>query len=313
MKQKITYQATDETLEVIYSWQNWLKNERCYSAYTLDAYFRDLSDFFAHFAEQKNKKLSLNDLSKLDVRKFRDYIAVRANKHISKTTMARNISSIKNFFRWLDKNDIVKNSAIGAISSPKLPKVLPKSLEVKDTFDVLDACMKLCKEPWKGMRNAAILTLLYGCGLRISEALNLNFGDITEKSDFLRIKGKGNKERIVPLFPLIWKKISEYIEECPYNFRLGEALFVGARGERLSPRIIQRQIEQIRIYLKLPDTLTPHALRHSFATHLLAQGINLRSIQELLGHSSLSTTQRYTDVQTEVLHREYNKAEILSN
>lgn len=313
MKQEITYQASEETLEAIYSWQNWLKNERRYSEHTLDAYFRDLSDFFAHFAETKNKKLSLNDLSKLDVRKFRDYIAARANKHISKTTMARNISSIKNFFRWLDKNDIVKNSAIGVISSPKLPKTLPKALEVNDTFDVLGACLKLCKEPWRGLRDAAILTLLYGCGLRISEALNLNFGDITETSNFLRIKGKGNKERIVPLFPLIWKKIAEYITECPYNFRVGEALFVGARGERLSPRIIQRLLEQIRTELKLPDTLTPHALRHSFATHLLSQGTDLRSIQELLGHSSLSTTQRYTDIQTEVLHREYNKAKILSD
>ena len=313
MKQEITYQASEETLEAIYSWQNWLKNERRYSEHTLDAYFRDLSDFFAHFAETKNKKLSLNDLSKLDVRKFRDYIAARANKHISKTTMARNISSIKNFFRWLDKNDIVKNSAIGVISSPKLPKTLPKALEVNDTFDVLGACLKLCKEPWRGLRDAAILTLLYGCGLRISEALNLNFGDITETSNFLRIKGKGNKERIVPLFPLIWKKIAEYITECPYNFRIGEALFVGARGERLSPRIIQRLLEQIRTELKLPDTLTPHALRHSFATHLLSQGTDLRSIQELLGHSSLSTTQRYTDIQTEVLHREYNKAKILSD
>lgn len=313
MKQEITYQAADETLEVIYSWQNWLKNERRYSAHTLDAYFRDLADFFEHFATEKHKKLTLNDLSKLDVRKFRDYIAARATRHISKTTMARNISSIKNFFRWLDKNDILKNSAIGVISSPKLPKTLPKSLEINDTFDVLSACLELCKEPWRGIRDAAILTLLYGCGLRISEALNLNFGDITENSNFLRIKGKGNKERIIPLFPLIWKKISAYIEECPYNFQNGEALFVGARGERLSPRIVQRQLEKIRTHLQLPDTLTPHALRHSFATHLLAQGTDLRSIQELLGHSSLSTTQRYTDVQTEVLHREYNKAEILTD
>lgn len=311
MKQEITYQAAEETLEVIYLWQNWLKNERRYSEHTLDAYFRDLSDFFAYFAVEKNNKLTLNALAKLDVRKFRDYIASRANKHISKTTMARNISSMKNFFRWLDKNDIVKNSAIGVISSPKLPKILPKALDVSDTFDVLGACLKICKEPWRGLRDVAILTLLYGCGLRISEALNLNVGDITEDSNFLCIKGKGNKERIVPLFPLIWRKIAEYVAECPYNLHRGEALFVGARGERLSPRIIQRLLEQIRTELNLPDTLTPHALRHSFATHLLAQGMNLRSIQELLGHSCLSTTQRYTDVQTEVLHREYNKARIL--
>ena len=313
MKQEITYHAVPETLEAIHSWQNWLRNERCYSAHTLDAYFRDLSDFFAYFSEDKKRDINLNDLKKLNIRNFRSYIAFRASLHISKTTLSRNISGIKNFFHWLDNNDIVKNSAIGLISHPRQPKILPKALEVNDTFDVLETCLQLCKEPWRGKRDAAILTLLYGCGLRISEALNLNFGDINDNSNFLRIKGKGNKERIVPIFPLIWTKIAEYIEECPYSFKIGEALFVGARGERLSPRIVQRQLEKIRNYLQLPDTLTPHALRHSFATHLLAQGTDLRSIQELLGHSSLSTTQRYTDVQTEILHREYNKAQILED
>ena len=164
-----------------------------------------------------------------------------------------------------------------------------------------------------GERDGAIMTLLYGCGLRISEALNLNIGDITEHSTYLKIKGKGNKERIVPLLPIIWTKIKTYLEQCPYKLTTGEPLFIGARGERLSPRIIQRQLEKIRHYLGLPDTLTPHALRHSFATHLLAQGTDLRSIQELLGHSSLSTTQRYTDVEIETLHREYDKSGLLQD
>ena len=171
----------------------------------------------------------------------------------------------------------------------------------------------MATEPWQGLRDKAIFMLLYGCGLRISEALSLNIGDISAESDFLRIKGKGNKERIVPLLPIIWQSISAYLAERPYSNSVGEPLFLGARGERLSPRIIQRQMQKLRGYLGLSDTLTPHALRHSFATHLLAQGTDLRSIQELLGHSSLVTTQRYTDVQTEKLVKEYQEAHPLEN
>ena len=162
------------------------------------------------------------------------------------------------------------------------------------------------------MRDAAILTILYGCGLRISEALSLNVDDINH-NDFLKIKGKGNKERFVPLLPIVKEKINAYLSACPWNPKQGDALFLGARGERLSPRIIQRTLEKVRLSLSLPDTLTPHALRHSFATHLLAEGTNLRSIQELLGHASLSTTQRYTHVEIEHLKHEYQKAHLLEN
>ena len=151
-----------------------------------------------------------------------------------------------------------------------------------------------------------MFTLLYGCGLRISEALSLNIGDISNEN-YLRIKGKGNKERIVPLLPEVVDSINDYLSKCPYKMRTGEPLFVGARGERLLPRIVQRQMKKIRTYLGLPDSITPHALRHSFATHLLANGTDLRSLQELLGHASLSTTQRYTDVSIEKMTEEYQK------
>ena len=312
MKQKIEYRVTTEVLGFINSWQNWLKNERRYSAHTLDAYLRDLSAFIKYFAEAYRRDISLKDLSKLTVREFRAYIATRA-KERGKTTLARNVSTLKNFFKWLDSNDILKNSAIGVVSIPRMPKIIPKSIDSDDSFKVIATCVKDEKKTWRGLRDASILLLLYGCGLRISEALNLNFGDINQDSDFLRIKGKGNKERIVPLFPLIWQKIHEYIQVCPFNFKHGAPLFVGARGERLSPRIIQRRLENIRQELNLPDTLTPHALRHSFATHLLAEGTDLRSIQELLGHTTLSTTQRYTDVQTRILHKEYNEARVLED
>ena len=313
MKQEIKYPVTADTHSAIDQWQNWLLNERRYSPHTLDAYCRDLSDFFCYFAQERQQELSLKDLSRLEVRDFRAYIAFRANRHLGKTTLARNLSGLKNFYHWLSRNDLVTNSALSIITGPRLPKSLPKALEVNDTLDVLSCCLKFNKELWMGERDGAIMTLLYGCGLRISEALNLNIGDITEHSTYLKIKGKGNKERIVPLLPIIWVKIKTYLEQCPYKLTTGEPLFVGARGERLSPRIIQRQLEKIRHYLGLPDTLTPHALRHSFATHLLAQGTDLRSIQELLGHSSLSTTQRYTDVEIETLHREYDKSGLLQD
>lgn len=313
MKQEIKYPAAPDALNAIREWQNWLRNERRYSPHTLDAYFRDLSDFFCYFAETKGHEASLTELSAFEVRDFRAYISHRASRHIGKATLARNISGLKNFYRWLDVNDLCKNAAVSVISSPRLPKSLPKALDVKDTFDVLSVCIKFSKELWAGQRDTAVMTLLYGCGLRISEALNMNIGDIDENSTYLRIKGKGNKERIVPLLPIVWRRIREYLDQCPYKLARGEPLFVGARGERLSPRIIQRQLEKIRRYLELPDTLTPHALRHSFATHLLAEGTDLRSIQELLGHSTLTTTQRYTDIQIETLQKEYRQAEILKN
>ena len=311
MKQEIKYPAAPEALKAVREWQSWLRNERRYSPHTLDAYFRDLSDFFCYLAETKEHEVNLQDLFAFEVRDFRAYISYRAARHLGKTTLARNLSGLKNFYRWLDINGLGKNAAISVISSPRLPKSLPKALDVNDAFDVLSVCIKFSKELWVGERDTAVMTLLYACGLRISEALNLNIGDIDENSTFLWIKGKGNKERIVPLLPIVWQRIREYLNQCPYKLTHGEPLFVGTRGERLSPRIIQRQLEKVRRYLGLPDTLTPHALRHSFATHLLAAGTDLRSIQELLGHNSLATTQRYTDVQIETLQKEYRQAEIL--
>ncbi len=309
MKQEIRYIAGADVQDLIRQWQNWLKNERRYSAHTLDAYFRDLSEFFNFF---NNKKLSVSDLGKIDVRDFRGYLSYRAGKYIEKSSIARGISSVKNFFKWLDRNDYVKNAAISVISSPRRSKTLPKAMDVEDAFRLLNESELWEKKTWQGLRDKAIFTLLYGCGLRISEALSLNIGDITN-NDFMRIKGKGNKTRIVPLLPVVIENINAYLNKCPYHLKNGDALFLGARGERLSPRIIQRQMQKIRTSLNLPDNLTPHALRHSFATHLLAEGTDLRSIQELLGHASLTTTQRYTDVQIEKLHKEYEKAEILDS
>lgn len=312
MKSEIKYNASREIKQLIAQWQSWLLNERRYSPHTLDAYSRDLSGFFDFAAEHLGKVPETADLAKLEVRDFRAYLSQRAARHIDKSSLARELSTLKNFFKWLARYDILRNPALSVIRTPRRAKVLPKALEVNDTFNVIDEAQNLASNSWQGLRDTAIFTLLYGCGLRISEALSLNVGDIGN-NDFLRIKGKGNKERIVPLLPVVVENINKYLAECPYQPKQGEPLFLGARGDRLVPRIIQRQMQKIRAYLGLPDNLTPHALRYSFATHLLAEGTDLRSIQELLGHASLTTTQRYTDVQIETLKKEYDKAGLLSS
>ena len=307
MKQEIKYIASDEVKEKISQWQSWLKDERRYSVHTLDAYSRDLAIFLQFLEEHLGKIPTLKILQKADVRTFRAFLSNRNAKYIEKSSTARELSSLKNFYHWLAQNKIIDNTSLSIISSPKQGKILPKAIDVNDTFNVLEIVKDFSKQEWQGLRDVAILTILYGYGLRISEALSLNMGDINH-NNFLKIKGKGNKERLVPVLPIIREKIDAYLSACPYNIKNGEALFLGARGERISPRIIQRNLEKVLRYLGLNDNLTPHALRHSFATHLLANGTDLRSLQELLGHASLSTTQRYTDVQIETLKKEYSKS-----
>ena len=306
MKQKIEFNADDTLLPIIADWQDWLVKQRLYSQCTLDAYSRDLAIFLKKTSP--DKLLSLTDLEGLQVRDFRRFLSERAAQNINKSSMGRELSAIKNFFKWLDRSEIIRNPAISVISTPRKNKVLPKAVDDEDAFDILAEAVDVASDAWQGLRDRAILSLLYGCGLRISEALALNVGDITDQSDFLRVKGKGNKERIVPLLPIIRQCIDAYLAKSPYQPSVGEPLFLGARGERLSPRIIQRQMQKLRVRIGLSDNLTPHALRHTFATQLLQKGVDLRSIQELLGHSSLITTQRYTDVQIETLKKDYAKA-----
>ena len=288
----------------IRQWVEWLQVQTNYSEHTIQSYLSDLEIFLKYLSKEK---VTLSELKKLDVRSFRSFFSLRAKKGISRTTIAREESAVRNFFKWLDENGIISNPAIFQIATPKLPKVLPRALDVNTTLDIIEQALKDCSEPWLGVRNSAIFTLMYGCGLRIAEALSLNVEDINQ-SEFIKIRGKGNKERYVPILPIVLEKIEEYKKCCPYNLKPGQALFLGAKGERVCSRIIQRKLQNIREKLNLPDNVTPHALRHSFATHLLAQGSDLRSIQELLGHASLSSTQRYTDVDLEKIQEEYKKA-----
>lgn len=296
--------ANGELLKITERWVEWLKTQRNYSPNTINSYLSDLNIFFSYFSPQ----MGLGDLENLDVRDFRNFFSERARSCIGKASIAREEAAVRNFFKWLDDNDIMKNTAIFQIATPKLPKTLPRALDVDTTFEVIDTAAQKCSEPWLGIRDMAIFTLLYGCGLRISEALNLNVEDISSDSEFIKIHGKGNKDRYVPILPIVIERIEEYKANCPYRLKRGDALFLGAKGERVKPRIIQRKLQKIRAELGLPANITPHALRHSFATHLLAEGSDLRSIQELLGHASLSSTQKYTEVDLEKIKQEYKKA-----
>jgi len=303
MKNEIKFSADVQVLCLIDGWRNWLLYEKRFSEHTVDAYMRDLS-FFINFFE----KINVDFLRTASVRDFRKFISYRAGLELEKSSLSREISAIKNFFKWLQQKQHIKNEAVGLISNPKQNKTLPKAVEKEDLFELFSKTPLKAKSDWQGLRDKAVLMLLYGSGLRISEALNLNRGDIWPHQTELKVKGKGKKERLVPMLPVVLEAIKDYLNAVPYNIGNDDALFVGARGERLLARIVQRQMQKMRLIMNLPDSVTPHALRHSFATHLLNEGCDLRSIQELLGHETLSTTERYTKVSLQTLQKEYEKA-----
>ena len=303
----IAFIAEPAVQGAIADWRRWLEVERNCSAHTLDGYGRDLAAFLAYISQHLGYAPGLSDLASLEMADFRGYLAKRQMQGVARSSTARAMSTLRNFFRFLDRHDLVHNAAISAVRTPKLPKAVPKPLSEADAIEALTMAGELQDEPWLADRDQALMTLLYGCGLRISEALGLNVGDIPE-NDALVITGKGNKQRIVPLLPIVKGAIEKYVTSCPHRLKAKDPLFVGARGKRLNPGVVQRQMRKVRALLGLPETATPHALRHSFATHLLAGGGDLRTIQELLGHESLSTTQRYTEVDATRLIEVYRDA-----
>ena len=300
----------DESAQLaLRDWYEWLYAERQVSPHTLNAYTRDLATFLEFISQHLGGLPRSTDLADLRPADFRAFMARRRTDGIAHSSLARAISVIRGFYKRAAKSGYFENPAIAAVRSPKIPPPIPKPLSVKDARAVIASSSDPNAVPWIEARDAAVLTLLYGCGLRISEALGLNRRD-QPRGDVLRVRGKGNKERIVPLLPVVTKAIERYIALCPYAGSADTPLFVGARGGRLQPAIVQRRVRRLRAKLDLPETATPHALRHSFATHLLARGgdaADLRTIQELLGHVSLSTTQRYTAVDTERLLEVYDQ------
>ncbi len=279
---------------------------------TLDAYRRDVTQFLSFMAEHLGGGPSLADLAALAPRDVRAFMAARRASGIGGRTLMRQLAGARSFTRFLERDGKGKVGALNAVRAPKIPKSLPKPLTVPSAMRLPDTGLRAGedREPWIFARDAAVLALLYGSGLRISEALGLKRGDVPEPGagDTLTVTGKGGKTRMVPVLQQVLQLIADYISLCPYDLPADDVLFVGAKGGPLSPRIIQLTMERLRGALGLPDSATPHALRHSFATHLLSRGGDLRAIQELLGHASLSTTQIYTAVDTDRLLDAYRAA-----
>ncbi|MHC8510263.1 MAG: tyrosine recombinase XerC [Rhodospirillales bacterium] len=285
--------------------ETWLAElkAKALSAHTLDAYARDARDFLKFLAGHLGYPPGVRDLARLKPRDFRAWLAARQKRGLNAASTARAFSAVKGFFRFLEKTGVAENAGINAVSPKRAPQPAPRALsefEAKDAIQTARADQN--GEGWQAVRDAALFSLLYGAGLRIGEALGLKALDAAAmRAGAVRVTGKGNKERIAPVLKQVADAVDRYLACCPYALEEDDPLFVGARGpgpdkKPLNPGVVQRQMRKVRALLDLPETATPHALRHSFATHLLAGGGDLRTIQELLGHASLSTTQRYTEV-----------------
>jgi integrase/recombinase XerC len=282
--------------------ENWLKalaGERRLSALTVEAYERDTRQFLQFLTGHCGGPPGIRDIANLRPADLRGFLASRRNEGAGARTLGRGLAGIRSFLRFLERRGLASAAGAAALRAPRQPKSLPKPLTAGDAKRVVSAGEQLAEEPWIAARNAAVLTLLYGCGLRISEALGLTGADLASSREaVLRVTGKGGKTRLVPVLPAAFAAVEEYRRLCPYRLDADGPLFRGVRGGPLNAAIVQREMAKLRSALGLPETATPHALRHSFATHLLGRGGDLRTIQELLGHASLSTTQIYTGVDT---------------
>ena len=280
------------------------------STHSVTAYLHDVSGFLAFLTQHKGSVVSLGIAGQVEERDIRAWMAYRATKGYAKTSNARALSSVRSFYRYLNKHAGIENLAALQVSAPKLNKPLPKAPNEAQAQALMQEFSLSDREPWLIARDHAIALLLYGCGLRISEAIGLTVGDVDHDAIGLRIMGKGGKQRMVPLMNVVKRGIEDYLTQSPWHTQGSrtQPLFVGKRGKQLQPAIFTRLLQDMRRRMGLPETLTPHALRHAFATHLLSAGAELRDIQELLGHSSLSTTQRYTHVDATRLLAAYEAA-----
>ncbi|TDI62282.1 MAG: tyrosine recombinase XerC [Alphaproteobacteria bacterium] len=299
--------TTAEVAHLVQNWVRFLSSERRFSDHTTSNYTRDLVVFLTFAQDHGGGLVSRKTLEGFSLNDFRSFLAARKMSGLSAKSLARSLSALRNFFKFLAKRENLNNSAISQIKTPKIPHSIPRPLSVEGTEKVLENISSGAKENWIKARDCAVVTLLYGCGLRISEALSLNVKDIP-REETLVIKGKGGKERVVPVLPVVSEVIEAYLHNCPFDLDQEGPLFVGKRGKRLNPRTVQKAMERVRRSLGLPESATPHALRHSFATHLLSAGGDLRTIQELLGHANLSTTQHYTEVDSKSLLKTFEKA-----
>lgn len=290
-------------------WLQWLAAERRLAENTVEAYSRDLRQFLTFLTGHLGRPPSIADIAALRPADLRGFLASRRRGGVGPATLGRGIAGIRSFVGYLEQKGLASAAGLKAVRTPRKPQNLPRPLSARQALILTSQAGAVCAEPWIAARDAAILTLLYGCGLRIGEALSLTPRMLGETSgDALRVVGKGNRKRLVPLLPAVREAIGEYMRLCPYDLELDQPLFRGAKGGDLHRAIIEKSMAHLRGALGLPYSATPHALRHSFATHLLADGGDLRTIQELLGHASLSTTQGYTAIANDRLLEIYDLA-----
>jgi integrase/recombinase XerC len=289
---------------------DWLAEERALNGAaenTIRAYAADVTGFLDFLAQYDGAPAGPSRLAGLALRDMRAWMAHERGRGLGARSLARSLSAVKGFVRWLGRRDGFEPTAVLSVRAPRFHRKLPRPLDEPAARAVLESIGETACAPWIACRDAAVATLLYGCGLRISEALGLKGRD-APLPDMLRIRGKGGKERLVPVLPAARDAVAAYVQACPHEIVPDGPLFLGVRGGALNPRLISGAMAGVRARLGLPATATPHALRHSFATHLLAAGGDLRAIQDLLGHASLSTTQAYTAVDTERLMEVYAAA-----
>ena len=306
---KLEQYCTVRVEELFFSWQNFLKQQRRLSVLTAESYGSDIYLFFEFLSQHFQKKIDVAQLKQCKTNDFRGFLVSLARSNHARSSISRALSAVKNFYRFLMNTGVLENEYIMSVRSAAPAKTLPKPLNIEQAKAFLDAVMQRQRPKWENLRDKALYTLLYGCGLRISEALSLKIADVQDSTDALIVTGKGNKQRLLPLLPAVKKSLMSYLNHHPCLEDRTAPLFVGNRGkEQINAGVVQRDVRWIRNYLQLPKTVTPHALRHSFATHLLQGGGDLRTVQELLGHSSLSATQRYTKVDITHLNEVYQKA-----
>ncbi|MBS9722264.1 tyrosine recombinase XerC [Tianweitania sp. BSSL-BM11] len=305
---EILIPAKPDLVQARLEWLDGLARERRLSPLTVDAYERDTRQFLHFLTNHLGGPPGIKDVADLQSTDLRAFLTQRRGDGAGARTLGRGMAGLRSFLRFLERRGLANAASASAMRTPKQPKSLPKPLTATDAIRVVSAGEQLAEEPWIAARNAAVLTLLYGAGLRISEALGLPAGALTGREQTLRITGKGGKTRMVPVLVAAQEAVAAYRRLCPYHLAADEPLFRGARGGTLQAAIVQREMQRMRAALGLPDTATPHALRHSFATHLLGRGGDLRTIQELLGHASLSTTQIYTGVDSARLLDIYQSA-----
>ena len=298
--------ADDEINAQIARWVRDMGSVRRLTPKTIEAYQRDLGQFINFLGPHAGGPVTLAILRDMRGADLRAFMASRREDGVEPRSLARGLSAIKSFFRFLEREGVLSTEALNIVRTPKAKKSLPKALTVLEAKATIDTTGELEERPWVAARDMAVLSLCYGAGLRISEALSLSRADLDGPA--LRVTGKGGKTRLVPLIDSVRASVETYLSLCPFPLTPSQPLFRGVKGGVLSPRLIQLRMQELRSALGLPPGATPHALRHSFATHLLGRGGDLRAIQELLGHASLSTTQIYTAVDTDRLLDAYRAA-----